>query len=56
MSSELRPLSVFAAEDLSSEPSAAEYMRSIAGKAELDDKDFLAAYLRSGQMVLAWME
>ncbi len=56
MSSELRPLSVFAAEDLRSEPSAAQYMRSIAGKIELDDRDFLAAYLRSGQMVLAWME
>ena len=56
MSSELRPLSVFAAEDLRSEPSAAQYMRSIAGKIELDDRAFLAAYLRSGQMVLAWME
>lgn len=56
MSPELRPLSVFAAQDLGTTPNAGDYIQSISGQIGPKNRQSLADYLRSGQMVLSWME
>ena len=52
----IQPLSVFAAEDLLNSPNAVGVRESLIGSTPQGELDRIVSYLRSGEMVLAWME